>query len=69
MALNFIATLEAVLGVSDLPFERWLAEHSESADALTVGSLVDWLRDLPEVADLAAVTRGSEASAKSSEPR
>lgn len=48
-ALNFISSLEAGLGVRDLPFERWLAEHSERADALTVGSLVDWLHSLPEL--------------------
>ena len=52
MALNFIAALEADLGLSDLPFERWLTEHSERADALTVGSLIDWLGSLPEVASL-----------------
>ncbi len=51
MALNFIASLEAVLGVRDLPFEQWLAEHSERADALTIGSLVDWLRSLPELGE------------------
>jgi hypothetical protein len=50
MAVNFIASLEALLGVSDLPFERWLAEHSERTDALTIGSLLDWLRSLPELA-------------------
>jgi acyl carrier protein len=49
MAVKFIATLEADLGVSDLPFERWLAEHSESTDALTIGSLIEWLRSLPEI--------------------
>lgn len=49
MAVKFIATLEAVLGVNDLPFERWLAEHSERTDALTIGSLVDWLRSVPEI--------------------
>lgn len=46
MAVNFIATLEADLGVADLPFERWLAEHSERVDALTIGSLVEWLRSM-----------------------
>lgn len=50
MALNFIVSLEALLGVRDLPFERWLAEHSERTDAVTVGSLIDWLRTLPELA-------------------
>jgi acyl carrier protein len=49
MAVNFIATLEAILGLSDLPFERWLAEHSERTDALTVGSLIDWLRSMQEI--------------------
>lgn len=49
MAVNFIATLETTLGVGDLPFERWLEEHSERTDALTIGSLVDWLRSLPEM--------------------
>jgi hypothetical protein len=49
VAVNFIATLEAILQVEDLPFERWLAEHSERADALTIGSLVDWLRTLPQL--------------------
>lgn len=48
-AVNFIATLESMLGVNDLPFERWLAEHSERADALTVASLVDWLRSALEL--------------------
>jgi hypothetical protein len=62
MALNFIATLEADLGVSDLPFELWLAEHSERTDALTIGSLVDWLRSLPEIAAAAAAGLGTEAS-------
>jgi acyl carrier protein len=54
MAVNFIASLESVLGVSDLPFERWLAEHSERTDALTIGSLVDWLRTVPEISPGAA---------------
>jgi acyl carrier protein len=54
MALKFIATLEADLGVRDLPFERWLAEHSERADVLTIGSLIEWLRSLPELATGAA---------------
>jgi hypothetical protein len=56
-AVKFIATLEAILGAADLPFERWLAEHSERAEALTVGSLVDWLGSLPEMASWAAVSR------------
>lgn len=50
MAVKFIATLEADLGVDGLPFDRWLGEHSERAEALTVGSLVEWLRSFPEVA-------------------
>jgi hypothetical protein len=49
-AVKFIATLEAQLGLADLPFERWLAEHSEMTDALTIGSLVAWLGSLPQVA-------------------
>ncbi len=49
MALNFIATVETRLGVADLPFELWLGEHSERADALTIGSLVEWLRRLPQI--------------------
>ncbi len=49
MAVNFIAALEGLLGVSDLPFERWLEEHSERTDALTIGSLIGWLRTLPEI--------------------
>jgi hypothetical protein len=44
MAVNFIVTLEAMLGAHDLPFEQWLAQHSERTDALTIGSLVEWLR-------------------------
>lgn len=44
MAVKFIATLEASLGLRDLPFEQWLAEHSERADMLTIGSLIEWLR-------------------------
>jgi hypothetical protein len=55
MAQNFIAALEASLDARDLPFERWLVEHSERADALTIGSLIDWLRSLPEMAAGAAV--------------
>lgn len=60
-AVKFIATLEFRLGLSDLPFERWLAEHSERTDALTVGSLVEWLRSLPEVAAGAAAEGRGEA--------
>jgi acyl carrier protein len=48
MAVKFIAALEVNLGLTDVPFERWLAEHSERSDALTVGSLIEWLRSLPE---------------------
>lgn len=47
MAVKFIATLEADLGVDELPFERWLSEHSERTEAITVGSLVEWLGSLP----------------------
>jgi acyl carrier protein len=54
MALNFVANLEAVLGVADLPFERWLAEHSERAEVLTIGSLIEWLSSLPEIGGAAA---------------
>jgi hypothetical protein len=54
MAVNFIARLEADLGVTDLPFERWLAEHSERTDALTIGSLIEWLRSFPEISGGAA---------------
>ncbi len=53
MALNFVATLEATLGVTDLPFEQWLAEHSERTDALTIGSLIEWLAGLAPVAAVA----------------
>jgi hypothetical protein len=49
MATTFIAHLEGLLGVQDLPFEGWLLSHSERSDALTVGSLVTWLQELPEV--------------------
>jgi hypothetical protein len=48
MAVKFIAALEANLGLTDVPFEQWLAEHSERSDALTVGSLIEWLGTLPE---------------------
>jgi acyl carrier protein len=58
MAVSFIATLEAALGVGDLPFERWLSEHSERADVLTIGSLVEWLRSLPEVDGVGNVAAG-----------
>lgn len=49
MAASFIAHLEALLQVSDLPFEGWLLSHSERVDALNVGLLVDWLESLPEL--------------------
>ncbi len=62
MAVKFIANLEASLGVTDLPFERWLDEHSERTDALTVGSLVEWLRSFPEIAPgVVAGPRGGRA--------
>jgi len=53
--VKFIATLEANLGVSDLPFEQWLVEHSERTDALTVGTLIEWLRSSPEMRASASV--------------
>ena len=56
-AVNFIANLEAVLGVVDLPFERWVAEHSERTDALTIGSLIEWLRSVPQLGTAAAEAR------------
>lgn len=61
MALNFIASLEAVLGVADLPFEQWLDEHSERTDVLTVGSLIEWLRRLPELRSAAADPGAADA--------
>jgi hypothetical protein len=63
-AVKFIATMEANLGVVELPFERWLAEHSERTDALTIGSLIEWLRSSPEVngGAGAAMNRRSESS-------
>ncbi len=67
MAVKFIATLEADLGVADLPFERWFAEHSERTDALTIGSLIEWLRSLPEMRRAAGVDAGSAASDRRSE--
>ena len=48
-AVTFIARLEEQLGVCDLPFERWLREHSECTDLLTVASLVSWLASIPGV--------------------
>jgi len=44
MAVTFIAKLEALLAVPELPFELWLRQHSERTDALTIGSLLEWLR-------------------------
>lgn len=49
MATSFIAHLETILGVRDLPFEQWLLSHSERVDALDVGLLVDWLGSLPQL--------------------
>ncbi len=49
MAVKFIATLESLLGVNELPFEQWLAQHSERTDALTIGSLVDWLGSTSQI--------------------
>lgn len=49
MAVSFIARLEGLLGVTDLPFEQWLREFSERTDFLTVGGLVAWLASLPQV--------------------
>ncbi|HEX9049626.1 MAG TPA: acyl carrier protein [Anaeromyxobacter sp.] len=66
VAVNFIATLETALGIEDLPFERWLSEHSERAEALTVGSLVDWLGTLPEITALAVGDGRARAMAGSS---
>jgi hypothetical protein len=67
MAVNFIARLEAVLGVSDLPFEHWLGQHSERTDALTIGSLLEWLQSLPQLGSGAAAGLRAEASGGSSE--
>jgi len=63
-AAKFIATLEADLGMSDLPFERWLAEHSERTDSLTIGSLIEWLRSSPELhaGEGTVMDRGTESS-------
>ena len=49
MAASFIAHLEGLLSVKDLPFEQWLLSHSERVDALNVGVLVDWLGSLPQL--------------------
>jgi acyl carrier protein len=62
MAVKFIATLEAELGVTDLPFERWLEEHSERTDALTIGSLVEWLRASPQIGAAAARPLGARSA-------
>ncbi len=59
MAVKFIATLEDQLGVDELPFERWLSEHSERTDAITVGSLVDWLGSLPQLGRTATMDAGT----------
>ncbi len=48
VAASFIAQLEAALGLGELPFEDWLREHSERADFMTVGALVDWLATFRE---------------------
>jgi hypothetical protein len=53
MAASFIAHLETILQVKDLPFEGWLLSHSERVDALNVGLLVEWLESLPELRALA----------------
>lgn len=63
MAVNFIAALEANLGLADVPFEQWLAEHAERSDALTVGSLIEWLRSLPRAA------RAVDRAAAEAKPR
>lgn len=59
MATSFIAHLEAILGVRDLPFEGWLLSHSERVDALDVGLLVDWLESLPQVRARTERTNGT----------
>ena len=64
MAVRFVATLEASLGLTDVPFEQWLAEHSERSDALTVGSLIAWLSALPEL----GAARDGTADAKVGPP-
>jgi hypothetical protein len=65
MAVKFIAALEANLGLTDVPFEQWLAEHSERSDALTVGSLIEWLGTLPEAR--AVLDRTTDAKIGSAE--
>ena len=65
-AVKFIATLEGALGVAELPFERWIAQHSERADALTVGSLVGWLESVAEIhPEAAGVHRGEPSRPRS----
>jgi len=49
MVVKFMATLEPALGARDLPFEEWIREHSERTDRLTVGALIDWLAERPEL--------------------
>jgi acyl carrier protein len=69
MAVNFVAALEALLGVDDLPFEQWLQEHSERTDALTVGSLVEWLGSLPQIGACAVTLLRAGAIGVASEER
>lgn len=69
MAAKFTAALEADLGVSDLPFERWFAEHSERTETLTIGSLIDWLRRLAEMRPAGAMDRGAAAKDRGPEQR
>jgi hypothetical protein len=68
MAVKFIATLEADLGVTDLPFERWLDEHSERTDALTIGSLIEWLRSFSETGAGVAADLRPARNQRPSEP-
>ncbi len=68
-AVNFAAALEAHLGVDDLPFEQWLQEHSERTEALTVGSLVEWLGALPQLAAGAVARLRADAIRVASEER
>jgi len=60
MAVKFIATLEGELGLEELPFERWLAQHSERTDVLTVGSLIDWLGSTARTCTPGSGTSGNE---------
>ncbi len=64
MAVKFIATLESVLGVDELPFEQWLGQHSERTDALTIGSLVDWLGSTPQIRARAAEHGGDRPGSR-----